>query len=146
MRLPQVRRVVRGARWRCGDVRAHLLVYFYTQFLVALPCLQATQITLFCRRMRRTAPRRRRLSLVSEIHGGLTLQKCGALPPGQAEALRLVSAAERREREPKGLGKLSTSTSAGDENVWAASAPLLPAVSSELNQQLHASRREHPRQ
>ena len=26
-------------------------------------------------------------------------------------ALRLVSAAERRERDPKGLGKLSTSTS-----------------------------------
>ena len=61
-------------------------------------------------------------------------------------ALRLVSAAERRERDPKGLGKLPTGTGAGDENVWAASAPLLPAVSSELNQQLHASRRERPRQ
>ena len=41
-------------------------------------------------------------------------------------------------------GKQPISTSAGDENVWAASAPLLPAVSSELNQQLHASRRPTP--
>ena len=64
--------------------------------------------------MRRTAPRRRRLSLVSEIHGGLTLQTYGALPPGQAEALQLVSAAERREQDPEGLDELSASTSAGN--------------------------------
>ena len=64
----------------------------------------------------------------------------------QAERCGSCWPAERRERGPKGPGKQPISTSAGYENVWAASAPLLPAVSSELNQQLHASRREHPRQ
>ena len=48
-----------------------------------------------------------------EIRGGITLQSAGLSHLGtaaQAEALQLVSAAERRERDPKGL-RQSISTS-----------------------------------
>ena len=49
--------------------------------------------------------------------------KCGALPPGHREALRLVLAV-RWERDPKGQGKLSSSTSV--DNVRGPGLPQAP--------------------